>query len=465
MAHRTIKSSYAELTERLNKFPQGAPPSAYLERILALIFSEEEARLASRLPIAPFKPPRPPREPGRPAAAEAERTLDEMAARALIVDASMDGKRLYFLPPPIAGFFEFSMMHGGRGGANHDALAELFEQYIHEEDDFMLDLFGVGETKLGRILVREPSLDGDRHLHVLDHERATAVIDDAYDLAVGTCYCRHQKEHLGEACDAPLEMCMALNSAAGVIVRNGLGRRLETAEALELLARAQDEGLVQFAENVRTRVNFICNCCSCCCEPLGAARRFAHLDPIHTTRFLPVVDEALCNACGKCAAACPVASLTVSDKPVDRRRSSRRAPTPIAAGTTADAAATVGGGAAPIERARQPAARRRAFVDETTCLGCGLCVGVCARGALSLCERRERIVTPLDSAHRCVLQAIERGKLQNLVFSEQARASHRAMAAILGVLLKLPPAKQALASDQVKSRYFEAFLSRKQMWP
>ena len=41
--------------------------------------------------------------------------------------------------------------------------------------------------------------------------------------------------------------------------------------------------------------------------------------------------------------------------------------------------------------------------------------------------------------------AIERGKLQNLLFDNQVMFSHRAMAAVLGVILKLPPIKQALA--------------------
>lgn len=56
--------------------------------------------------------------------------------------------------------------------------------------------------------------------------------------------------------------------------------------------------------------------------------------------------------------------------------------------------------------------------------------------------------------------AIERGKLQDLVFDNQALASHRAMAAVLGVILKLPPVKRVLASRQLKSRYLEALLAR-----
>jgi hypothetical protein len=55
--------------------------------------------------------------------------------------------------------------------------------------------------------------------------------------------------------------------------------------------------------------------------------------------------------------------------------------------------------------------------------------------------------------------AIERGMLQELIFDNQALASHRAMAAILGTILKLPPLKQALASQQMKSLYLESLLT------
>jgi len=40
--------------------------------------------------------------------------------------------------------------------------------------------------------------------------------------------------------------------------------------------------------------------------------------------------------------------------------------------------------------------------------------------------------------------------------------SHRAMAAVLGVVLRLPPLKQALASRQLKSRYLAALLARRE---
>jgi hypothetical protein len=56
--------------------------------------------------------------------------------------------------------------------------------------------------------------------------------------------------------------------------------------------------------------------------------------------------------------------------------------------------------------------------------------------------------------------AIERGKLQNLIFDEQVLWSHRALALLLGAILRLPPAKRLLATEQVRSRYLEALLAR-----
>jgi ferredoxin len=104
--------------------------------------------------------------------------------------------------------------------------------------------------------------------------------------------------------------------------------------------------------------------------------------------------------------------------------------------------------------------RKGARLDEEVCLGCGVCVRACPHSAISLELRPRRVITPANGVHRVVAMAIERGKLQNLIFDNQALRSHRAMAAILGAILKMPPVKQAMASRQMRSRYLEAILSR-----
>jgi len=69
------------------------------------------------------------------------------------------------------------------------------------------------------------------------------------------------------------------------------------------------------------------------------------------------------------------------------------------------------------------------------------------RRAIRLRPPAAAVITPLNSAHRVVLMAIERGKLQHLVFDQQALWSHRAMAPSWSHPA-LPPIKQALAAGR-----------------
>ena len=91
MAHHTLRSAYRGLADRLNRFPQGAPPADLLFRILEMLFSEREAGLVSLLPIKPFTAA----EAGRVwrlPLAEARRVLDTLADRAILLDIEYDGE-------------------------------------------------------------------------------------------------------------------------------------------------------------------------------------------------------------------------------------------------------------------------------------------------------------------------------------------------------------------------------------
>jgi len=423
MAHVTLKSGYTELVDRLNRFPQGAPPSESLYKILAILMSEREAGVIAQMPVKPFTAAKAARIL-KMEVAEARRVLDELAGRAILVDTERDGETTYTLPPPMAGFFEFSMMRM-RGDVDQRLLGELFYQYLNVEEEFITNLFVRGETQLGRTFVHEPVLSSENSLHVLDYERASHIIESASHRGIGVCYCRHKMMHVGRECDAPLEICMTFNGVAASLTRHGYAREVDVSEGMDLLQQAYERNLVQFGENVRKGVNFICNCCGCCCEAMIAARKFGMLNPVHTSNFLPVVDETACNACGKCVAACPVEAMSLVSS----------------------------------NDGRDPKARK-ARVAEDICLGCGVCVRTCTHSALSLRSRPERVITPLNSTHRVIVMAIERGNLQDLVFDNRVLWNHRALAAVLGVVLKLPPIKQAMASRQMKSRYLEYLIAR-----
>jgi len=418
MSHTTLKSGYAELVERLNRFPQGAPPSDTLYKILSILFSEREAGLVALLPIKPFTAEKASRV-WKMSLPEAQNVLDELASRAILVDVEHEGRTTYTLPPPMAGFFEFSMMRL-RGDIDQKVLGELFYQYLNVEEEFIRSLFVRGETQLGRVFVHEPVLSSENALHVLDYERASEVIRTATHRGIGVCYCRHKMMHVGRNCDAPMDICMTFNNTAQSLTRHGYARLVDTSEGLDLLQQAYERNLVQFGENVRESVNFICNCCGCCCEAMIAARKFGMLNPVHTSNFLPVVDENQCNGCGKCVNLCPVEAMTLVNANDPRHPN-----------------------------------LKKAKLDEDICLGCGVCARACVRGGLSLRSRPERVITPLNSVHRVVMMAIERGDFQNLLFDNRVLWNHRALAAVLGVILKLPPFKQVMATQQVKSRYME----------
>ena len=255
MAHRTLKSGYTNLSDRLNRFPQGAPPSELLFSILKILFSEKEAELVSYLPIKPFTAKKASRN-WKKGLTDTNKILDKLAGRAILVDIEQK------------------------------VLSELFYEYLNVEEDFIRELFTRGETQMGRIFV---------------HERASEVIKTATHRGVGLCYCLHKMQHMDRACSAPQEICMTFNNTAASLIRHGNARNVDLQECLDLLQEAYAHNLVQFGENVRTKVNFICNCCACCCEAMTLV---SINDPAKPTMKKAKLNEDICLGCGVCVRSC-----------------------------------------------------------------------------------------------------------------------------------------------------------------
>lgn len=407
---------YRLLQQKLDRTPTGAPDSPVLMQILKLLFKPEEAELARRVP-------------GRPTSLEAlahktglnpeelSKRLTELAERGLMLDFERKGRRYFMLPPVVIGLFEFTYMRT-RDDVPLADLASLFDQYMHQDDKFAHSVFQ-GQTQIGRALVREEALPDGDHNEILDWERASRLVQDATAVGVSMCACRHKAHHLGRACDAPVDVCLSLNGGAVTLARSGNVRLITQAEGMRVLEQCKEAGLVQVGDNVRKQVAYICNCCRCCCGMLDAIRHFDIRNAVVTSNWLMHVDNDKCKGCGKCAPACPIDAITMTD-----------------------------------------AHPKKAVIDSGLCLGCGVCYSACKLDALKMKPREKRVITPEDAFERILTMAIERGKLADLIFDDPENLGYRALGRVISALEKTPPARALMAIKPLKSAFLNALLRR-----
>jgi len=417
MGHLAAKS-YLDLQKRLEDAAQGAPASEAIFKILEILFTEEEAKLASVLPLKMFT--------AREAAkrwnkeeAEAESILDGLADKAILIDSEKDGRKIYCLAPTMAGFFEFSIMRMD-GKFDRKILSELFYQYINVEEDFVREVLGI-KPAIARVFVQEPALSDENQKLILDYERASAVIKSAATIGVGTCYCRHKMEHARHACDMPQDVCLTFNSCADSLVRHGVAKKISVEEALAILDRVINLGLVQIGDNTREGVSFICNCCGCCCEAIIACKRLGCYDDFRSN-YYAVNNQDACSGCGVCAKRCPFEAIEI----------------------------IVGDNG-----------KRVACIDSGKCVGCGVCARFCPAKSLGLKRHDKLADTPLNTIERVVLEAINNNKLQNYIFDNYTLWTNRYLRQVLGVILAQPLAKRILVSKQLRSRFFRAVNEKK----
>jgi ferredoxin len=424
MGHKVGKDLYRQLHSKIDGLSMRAPWNETFYGIIKELYSEEEADVIVKMPygLSPLK--RIASLSGKDEKGLSE-VLDGLADKGLVIDI-FRGESAYYMPSPIViGIFEFTMMRTGKD-FDQKKLANLFHDYLSSNDSFIaMNMSGGNTFSVMRTVPHEEGFRPENAVEVLDYEKAGAIIEDAKRFGIGICSCRHEKYHRAEkTCKVPLDNCTSFGFSADYLVRHGFARDATKSEMIENLARSKELGLVLSADNVKRNVQFMCHCCGCCCNYLAGLSKWGYIGAVVTSSYLARTDDSKCNGCKICSIVCPVKAIK-------------------------------------MEQLAQPEPKQKTkpIVNENWCIGCGVCTLKCKTKAMYLVPRKQRVITPEDTFEKTILQTLEKGNLQNMIFDNPNSLSQDFMRGLVGGFLRLSPIKKALVSDTLRSRFLSVMKS------
>ncbi|HLP60682.1 MAG TPA: 4Fe-4S binding protein [Candidatus Deferrimicrobium sp.] len=336
-----MQDVYKQLARTLDRIPSGFPEtqSGAELKLLAKLFTPEEAALACQLTIEPQSARSIAQQTGR----DEQLTLTilkGMTEKGIIEDENEKGNLSFKLTPFIVGFSE-------RQNARVDKeFAHLFEAYYQEAFHKIMSV----KPSVHRIIPIEKNIP--LNIEVMPYERASIFIENAQSWGVMPCICRVQKRLIGQGCKHSEENCLVFSQNANAFDSSDVIRAIDKEKALEILVDSGNEGLVHSTRNVQKGVTYICNCCTCSCGILRGLAEYGELNAVGRSDFYASVDETLCSACGLCIDHCQFKALKLRDD------------------------------------------ENVCGVNRARCYGCGLCVSACPMEALSLVQKTSAEIDP-----------------------------------------------------------------------
>ncbi len=345
---------YTRLARHLASLGMGYPEKEELLEILKENFTPLEAEVALAIPtkVIPLEPVPVSKitPPQNVSMEELESTLSNLAQRGLLFSRKMkDGSKGYALQQFGYGFPQ-TFFWSGVNTPNARKMAELIAKYSRKEQ--LKEAYGSTRTKAFRYVPATLSFEPESHA-VFTFEMMEGVIEKVNVIALVHCPCRATAHLVGKKrCDHSLENCIKYDDLAEYLIEKNIGREITKKEALEVIRRSEEAGLVHLVDNAREGIKHTCNCCGCCCWSVGSIRRKKiPRDVLMATYFLRETDKERCTGCGACVEICPVQVIKM-------------------------------GGDFPV-------------VDKEWCIGCGVCAIPCPASAVKL-VRKSSAIPPKD---------------------------------------------------------------------
>ncbi len=325
-------SVYIKLAKHLNNTPGGFPPteSGVEIRILKRLFTEEEAELALSLVMMP-EPVSIIAERAGQSVEKIEPILKKMVEKGLALHSARDGLDYYMTAQFVIGIWEYQVNRLDK------ELIKDFNEYV----PFLMKEQGKVKTKQLRVIPVSQSINAE--MKVMGYEEAETIIRSQSKIVVAPCICRKEHNMMGKGCGRMIESCLVFGGGAYFYEERGVGRTITSDEAIDILHKGIEQGLVLQPGNSKKPMN-ICMCCSCCCQILSNIKKSDSPSEFVNSSYFSKVNEDTCIACGNCEEKCPMDAITIEDT---------------------------------------------AFVNIDRCIGCGLCVAACENGSITLFPKDE----------------------------------------------------------------------------
>ena len=280
---------------------------------------------------------------------ETERKLREMDARGLVVSTPDNISPRFYLPIPwLSGWGDWSAFY-----VDHETA--VLEHEYRKEAEFKGPKGGYKRNVFRTIPVHE-ALSTDEAKKLTPYDDVKKMVEDAAIIAVMKCWCDVLRMKRGEKKDViyePLERCMGFGKSAVFTVTKGFGRYISRDEALGILKKCAESGLVHNVADIKGG-EWICNCGDHCGGNLSRRNvPWKFPDYEKTSNYCVAVDKDKCTGCGVCIDRCWFDAVVVN-------------------------------------------ANQIAEINSNVCEGCGLCVGTCPTEALAL-RKREKTYVPPDT--------------------------------------------------------------------